>query len=88
MCLWAKDQKKVQNYCTGQGFFNVSNKTKKERLEERLKVVFAVILLILPLFLKKNWQCGTGGGAEYIVLSRGCHGKSGMKEHGRSKGER
>lgn len=54
-----------------------------------LKVMFVVILLILPLFLKeKKSQCGTGGEAENIVLTRGCHGKAGMKEHGRSKGEK
>lgn len=71
------------------GFLNVSNKTKKERLEEMLKVVLAVILSILPLFLKKKLNVGQE--EEQKILSHLVAAREKLeylKELGGNKGER
>lgn len=82
----------MKNYCTVQGlvFFNFSNKTRREGLEEMLKVVFAVILLILPLFLKKKID-SVGQEEDQKILSHlvaATEKLECVKEHGRSEGER
>lgn len=82
----------MKNYCTVQGlvFFNFSNKTRREGLEEMLKVVFAVILLILLLFLKKKID-SVGQEEDQKILSHlvaATEKLECVKEHGRSKGER